>query len=132
MKSVYAKIAALILMVGLLAACASQAAGTPASAAQPVAQNTNASFAKDVLPILQSRCVNCHGGERTSKGLSMKTYTDLMAGSDNGPVVTAGDATNSTLVQMIASQKMPKSGPKLTPPQVQVITDWINQGAKDN
>jgi hypothetical protein len=55
-----------------------------------------------------------------------------MAGSDNGPVIAPGDAANSLLVEMVATQKMPKRGPKLTPPQVQLITDWVNQGALDN
>ncbi len=137
MKSLYGKITAFILLAGVLSACGTQAAGTPASqpsevAAQPIAQNTTISFTKDVLPILQSRCVNCHGGERVSKGLTLKTYNDLMTGSENGPVVTVGKATDSLLVEMIVSQKMPKNGPKLTPQQVQLITEWVNQGALNN
>jgi hypothetical protein len=55
-----------------------------------------------------------------------------MAGSENGPIVTAGTAADSQLVQMIVSQKMPKRGPALTPPQAQVITNWVNQGALNN
>lgn len=104
----------------------------PAAAMQPVAQVGTVSFANDVFPLIQSRCINCHGGERTEEGLIMLTYTDIMAGSDNGPVVTPGDATNSLLAELVAEQKMPKRGPKLTPLQVQVIIDWINHGALDN
>jgi len=55
-----------------------------------------------------------------------------MSGSENGFVVVAGDAAHSKLVEMIANQKMPKRGPKLTPPQLQLIVDWVNQGAQDN
>jgi hypothetical protein len=62
----------------------------------------------------------------------MNTHASLIAGSDNGPVIVPGDAANSLLVEMVATQKMPKRGPKLTPPQVQLITDWVNQGALDN
>jgi len=43
---------------------------------QPVAQGVTVSFTNDVLPILQSRCVNCHGGDRTEEGLVLKTYAD--------------------------------------------------------
>jgi uncharacterized membrane protein len=95
-------------------------------------QGATVSFANDVLPIIQSRCINCHGGERTQEGLSLKSHAELMAGSDNGTVVTPGDAANSLLVELVAAQKMPKRGPKLTPPQVQLITDWVNQGALNN
>ena len=103
-----------------------------AAATQPAAQGATVSFANDVLPILQSRCTNCHGGDRTEKNLSLKTYDDVMSGSENGPVVTAGNAADSKLVELIVNQKMPKRGPKLTPSQVQLITDWVNQGALNN
>jgi len=96
------------------------------------AQTATVSFSADVLPILQSRCVNCHGGDRIEEGLIMKTFADIMAGSENGSIITPGDADNSLMAEMIVSQKMPKRGPKLTPPQVQTIIDWINQGALDN
>jgi hypothetical protein len=76
--------------------------------------------------------MNCHGGQRTEKGLDMKSFDSLMAGSENGPVVTPGDAAHSKFVELVANQKMPKRGPKLTPPQVQLFTDWVNQGALNN
>ena len=108
------------------------AAATEAPATQPAAEGATVSFATDILPLFESRCIGCHGGDRTQEGLDLKTHASLMAGSDNGSVVTPGDAANSLLVEMVATQKMPKRGPKLTPPQVQLITDWVNQGALDN
>jgi len=104
----------------------------PAAATQPAAQGITVSFANDVLPIIESRCINCHGEDRVEKGLNLKTYTDVMAGSENGSVVTAGNAAASKLIELITNQKMPKRGPKLTPPQVQLITEWVNQGAPNN
>jgi hypothetical protein len=62
----------------------------------------------------------------------MKTYAELMHGSQNGLVIATGDANDSLLAELISNQKMPKRGPKLTPPQIQLIIDWINQGALDN
>jgi len=109
------------------------AAATEAPAAtEPAAQGATVSFAHDVLPIIESRCINCHGGDRTEKDLDLKTYADMMQGSENGPVVTAGNAADSKLVELITNQKMPKRGPKLTPPQVQLIMEWVNQGALNN
>jgi mono/diheme cytochrome c family protein len=108
------------------------AATEPPAATQPAVEGATVSFSTDILPIFESRCIGCHGGERTQEGLDLKTHASLMAGSTNGFVVTPGDATNSLLVELVATQKMPKRGPKLTPPQVQLITDWVNQGAPDN
>lgn len=161
MKSNLFKFALIVLSIGILSACGAQATEAPASApteasvpatqapTQPPAEATVApateapttapsgstatvSFTNDVLPILQSRCVNCHGGDRTEEGLSLNSYTGVINGSENGAVVTPGDASNSLLAELISTQKMPKRGPKLTPPQVQVIIDWINQGALEN
>ena len=162
MKSNLFKFALIVLTVGILTACGSQATEAPTSAPTAVVvpateaptnpptdsptsapateaptaassgQGSTVSFANNVLPLLESRCLSCHGGERTSEGLSLKSYADLMTGSNNGPVVSAGDANNSLIVELVATQKMPKRGPKLTPDQVQLLTDWINQGAQDN
>ena len=100
--------------------------------AEPAAA-AEVSFAANIQPLLNSRCQTCHGGDRgIEEGLDLTSYANIIAGSDNGPVIIAGDADGSLLVQMIVENKMPKRGPKLAPPQVQLIIDWINQGALDN
>jgi hypothetical protein len=99
-------------------------------AASPV--KTEISYARDVQPILESRCGKCHMGEFVSEGLHMDTYESLMAGSDHGPVIVPGDASRSLLVQQLVKGKMPKRGPKLTPVQIQTISDWIDAGASND
>jgi uncharacterized membrane protein len=165
MKSMKVKFVLLLLIAGVLSACASPATqadeapaslptettapATEAPTSLPAATDTSApaavssptaeiaagatvSFATDILPLLENRCVNCHGGEKTQEGLSLKSHAELMTGSENGVVLVPGDASNSLLVQLVSEGKMPKRGPKLTPDQVQLIVDWINQGALDN
>jgi mono/diheme cytochrome c family protein len=100
------------------------------NSAAPVAGSV--SFSKDIAPMFQNSCVNCHGGEKTSKALDLKTFASLMAGSQNGAVIVPGDATNSKLVQSVQSGKMPKRGAKLTPDQIKLLVDWVNAGAKNN
>ena len=110
---------------------AAPAAGeTPTAGAE--SGGATVSFAAEILPMLESRCINCHGGERTQEGLDLKSHASIMTGSENGPVVTPGDSANSSLAQMVVEGKMPKRGPKLTPDQVQLLVDWINQGAQNN
>ena len=96
------------------------------------ALSSEVSYAKDVRPILESRCASCHMGEFVSEGLDMNTYESLLEGSQNGPVIVPGDARHSLLVKKVTEGKMPKRGPKLTPAQIQIITDWINAGAPNN
>ena len=90
------------------------------------------SYANDIMPMLENSCNECHGGKQTKEGLDMKTYEGLMAGSFNGPVVTAGNSADSLLFELVAKGKMPKRGAKLTPEQIQIISDWINAGALNN
>jgi len=102
----------------------------PATPSQ--ADSNTVSFARDVQPIFNRVCVKCHGGEEVKEGLVLKTYVEIMAGSDNGPVIAPGDPANSLLIDLITRGKMPKQGPKLLPGQIRIITDWVTAGAVNN
>ena len=90
------------------------------------------SFQKDVVPLFQGYCVNCHGVERISRGLDLRTYESAMKGSQNGAMIIPGDAANSPLVKSILSGKMPKRGPIPAQADVDLLIQWINQGAINN
>jgi uncharacterized membrane protein len=123
----------LALFTIILSACGNATnSSSPATTNTQAVTNTSVSFANDVMPILQGRCLNCHGGQQTQRGLSVASYATLIAGSQNGPVVVSGNSANSLLVQLIQSGKMPRSGPSLTPAQIQTIIDWINAGVPNN
>jgi len=76
--------------------------------------------------------VKCHGGEEVNEGLVLKTYAEIMAGSNNGPVIAPGDPGNSLLIDLITQGKMPKKGPKLLPGEIRIITNWVAAGAANN
>jgi hypothetical protein len=105
----------------------------PAPAETPTtAPPAGPSFAADVLPVLQARCERCHGGNRTEEGLDLLSYAGVMAGSDNGPVVIPGDASASSLVELIISGDMPRRAPKLPAAEIDIISAWVDAGALDN
>ena len=91
------------------------------------------SFQDDILPILMNRCAfaGCHvaGGPG---GIDLRTYDALIAGGSKGAIVIAGNARRSELVEQIVEGEMPPSGPPLPASQIQLIIDWINEGAKNN
>ena len=99
---------------------------------QGASQAATVSFSSDIQPLLKSRCGSCHGGSKTEEGLNLLSYETIIKGSDSGPVIIAGAADKSLLVDLVSTQEMPKRGPKLTPPQIQLIVDWVNEGALDN
>ncbi len=88
------------------------------------------SFAADVLPIFQAKCTVCHG---TFGGWTASSYTSVMTTGAHAPVVVAGDAIASLLVQKLQGTRslMPPAG-KLPDAEIQIIIDWINTGAPDN
>lgn len=90
------------------------------------------SFSNDVFPILNSRCMTCHGGERIEGELVMLSYAELMAGGENGAVILPGDGEGSLLYELASSGKMPKRGANLNAVQLATILEWINAGALDN
>lgn len=90
-------------------------------------------FSGDVLPIFESKCVVCHGN---LGGWDGSTYESTMTTGNNAPVVVPDDPENSLLAQkMLGTHEegtiMPPSG-KLSDDEIQVVLDWIADGAKDN
>ena len=79
-------------------------------------------------PLFKSRCGACHG-EDGIQGLNLITYVTAMKGSVNGPVIIAGDAANSPLVQK-QSGPTPHFG-QFTPEELSLVIDWINAGAPE-
>jgi mono/diheme cytochrome c family protein len=105
---------------------------SPADTQAPSTSEGEASFSKDILPIFQISCFQCHGTGGGRGGFNLSNYDQLMAGGNSGAAIEPGDADSSLLVQLIIAQRMPMGGTKLTPEQIQLITDWVNQGALDN
>ncbi|WP_405282664.1 c-type cytochrome domain-containing protein [Gaopeijia maritima] len=96
------------------------------------------SFAADILPIMESRCIECHGGmrddgtQRIEEGLSLLTVEDILAGSTWGSVVEPGDVAGSYLYEVVESGDMPDNAPRLLPRELRLIAAWIRQGAPAN
>lgn len=106
----------------------------PTSAAGPV------SFSKNVYPLLQKHCVECHlpnGQGHAVSGFSVESYETIMKGTKYGPVIVPGDAISSSLYRLLAGEvdpsiQMPHNKDPLPPADIKLIETWIEQGAKNN
>lgn len=65
-------------------------------------------------------------------GTLRRTYDNLKAGGEDGAIVIVGNARESEIVEEVAEGKMPPEGPPLDAAQIQLIIDWINEGAENN
>ena len=89
---------------------------------------------KDVLPIFQMHCVNCHGKARQEAGLDLRTRAARLRGGESGPALVPGDPGRSLLFSRIISQEMPPLD-EIRPPttaEVEVLRQWILAGAPDD
>tara|TARA_R110002049_G_scaffold27321_2_gene94133 strand:+ start:291196 stop:294021 length:2826 start_codon:yes stop_codon:yes gene_type:complete len=90
-------------------------------------------YTKDVAPILRKYCGGCHNQDDAEAGFNLESHSALLAGGDNGVVVTAGSGNSSRLLQMIRGTIDPVMPPEdeaqPSEDEVAVIETWIDQGA---
>jgi len=107
---------------------------------KPVGPAKTVDFIKQIQPILERSCVGCHSGTRPEAGFRITHRAFLIAGGESDlPPIVPGQAAQSRLLRQVADQiedlEMPPlrsrgKFPALTSQQVQLLADWINQGAK--
>ena len=99
------------------------------------------SFAGDLLPLLNGKgCVDCHSGDFATNHLRLETAADILrGGSDHGPAVVRRNGPGSLIVRKVSpdppfGQRMPLgcTGACLSEEQILEISDWIDQGTRDN
>ncbi|GAB4383163.1 MAG: hypothetical protein Kow0022_02290 [Phycisphaerales bacterium] len=95
---------------------------------------TPISFDRDVLPILTSHCIECHGEQKQKGKLRLDSASTLEASPHFDEVVVPGDPASSLLYELITLPPddpdfMPKDGDPLSPWQIETIRAWIERGA---
>jgi hypothetical protein len=91
--------------------------------------NENVSYQADILP-LWGECVGCHNGATPPNLEDMVSYGELL----NGYVVP-GDADASVLYKSlfgIDNVSLMPPGSMWSNAKINLVRDWINQGALDN
>ncbi|MCX7665845.1 MAG: DUF1549 domain-containing protein, partial [Gemmataceae bacterium] len=96
------------------------------------------SFSRDVRPILAENCFHCHGFDAKSRKANLRfdTPEGAFAKREGMPTLTPQQPEKSNLYLRIISEERdevmppPHTKKKLTPAQIQIIREWITQGAK--
>lgn len=121
----------LLLTVIVLVACHFSRAEEPS--------RLSVDFNRDVRSILSNNCFTCHGPDEAERQASLRldTPTGAQSPADSGEIaIVPGKPGESELITRITtsdeSLRMPpaESGKKLSSKDIQVIEDWIAQGAQ--
>ena len=86
-------------------------------------------FARDVQPILHTRCGGCHGSDKPQGGLSVLTRTALLK---SGAVIPGASAKSPLIARVTATgaTRMPLGQPPLNDHEIGILRSWIDAGAE--
>ena len=92
-----------------------------------------ADFERDIRPLLQRHCVECHGPEKQKGDLRLDGKTLALKGGHDGPAFVAGEPGKSPLFQRITStdeeERMPAKANPLSAAEIALVKSWIEAGA---
>jgi hypothetical protein len=83
----------------------------------------------EIQTIFNANCTSCHMYGNASGGLTLTSYSGVMTNSNSGASVVPGDHANSLLWQKVNSGDMPQNNPDLNSDEVDLIAQWIDEGA---
>ena len=97
--------------------------------------NKQIDFNAEIKPIINKKCISCHGGVKKTAGFSLLFEKEALADTDEGsPAIIPGDSKNSRLIRRLHETdpelRMPYQKPKLSQNEIDLLTKWIDQGAK--
>ena len=123
-----------LVCVLLCAGLSSEDKLAPPAAALPEAAGHRVDFVKEIKPLFEASCIQCHARGKSKGGLSLETRQSFLKGGDSGPAAVPGRGGDSLVVRLVAGldpdNQMPKKGKKWTPQQVGLLRAWIDQGAR--
>ena len=120
------------LTVLVLADCT--AAGSADSPKPPAKVDYN----RDIRPILSDNCYACHGPDAPSRKAKLRfdvRESAMAALEDDEHAVVPGKVADSEMIRRVSDDDdnlrmpPPKTGKRLTPQQIAILRQWIDQGA---
>lgn len=92
-------------------------------------------YTREVLPLLEERCYECHARGKHKGGLALDDPQSLLGQNDIGQwIVKPGDASASLLLARVSlpaghDDAMPPKGERLTVEEIRLLGEWIARGA---
>jgi uncharacterized membrane protein len=87
-----------------------------------------------IQPMLDAKCVSCHSSSKRRGGLVLSSYSDFMAGGENGYNVDTKSPMESDFLSRVTLPKghkkfMPPKGTPLSFAEIKIVEWWMKSGA---
>jgi len=107
---------------------------TDGEASAPEVAATGIDFEREVRPILEASCHECHGSRKQKADLRLDNLSALFASEEPNSIIVPGDADASLLIQRVIlpaehEDVMPAKGDLLSEEQIETLRAWIEEGA---
>jgi uncharacterized protein YoaH (UPF0181 family) len=98
-------------------------------------ENQQIDFNTQIRPIINKKCITCHGGVKQSGGFSLLFPSDALMPNESGkPAIVPGEPGKSELISRIKHHdpefRMPLEKESLSEEEIELLTEWIEQGAE--
>ena len=92
-------------------------------------------YNSEIKPLLNKKCITCHGGVKRQSGFSLLFRADALAKNESGkPAIIPGDPEHSELIRRLTlkdpEERMPYKHPPLSKEEIDLLRQWIREGAK--
>lgn len=93
------------------------------------------SFNEEIKPLINKRCITCHGGVKRNGGFSLLFRKDALDTTESGkPAIIPGDAEHSEMFLRLShidpEERMPYKEDPLSKQEIDLIKRWIDEGAE--
>ncbi|NBW03800.1 MAG: DUF1549 domain-containing protein, partial [Cytophagia bacterium] len=97
--------------------------------------HTQISYAQDVKPILNKHCITCHGGVKKQGKFSLLFQEEAYAATASGkPSIVPFHPEKSDFISRLHAkdpeEKMPYKKEPLSSKEINILTQWVKEGAK--
>lgn len=97
-------------------------------------ENEEISFNEEIRPILNTKCISCHGGVKQSGGFSLLFREEALRSNESSkPGIVPGKPGESEMIRRIKHHdpelRMPAKEEALTEEEIELLEKWIQQGA---
>jgi Protein of unknown function (DUF1553)/Protein of unknown function (DUF1549)/Planctomycete cytochrome C len=96
---------------------------------------TKIDYSSQVKPILNRKCIACHGGVKQQGGFSLLFEEEAKSKTKSGKyAIVPGHAEDSEMIRRLTlhdpEERMPYKADPLSKDEINILTKWIDQGAE--